>query len=130
MRVIICLKKIIAELETAKSEVKGKHHKMFCTSLFYEIHPHFWADLEQGQLKVGRYKMRGKGGSELWLRSTYNTIFSHGKVIKFASGITENVEEEQAGRQLKLMTWSDKIQPYQVKLKRMEHVQAQSLRSK
>ena len=113
---VTCFKILKGYRYSKKSEVKGKHHKMFSTSLFYEIHPHFWADLEQGQLKVGSYKMRGKCGSELWLRATHSTIFSHGKVIKLASGLAEKVEEEQAGRQLKLMTWSDKIQPYQVKL--------------
>jgi methyl-accepting chemotaxis protein len=81
------------------NEIKGKHHRMFCTPLFYEKNPSFWADLEQGQFKDGRYKRLGKGGTVLWLRATYNPIFENGKVIKvikFATDITQSVEEEVA----------------------------------
>ena len=79
------------------NEIKDKHHRMFCSALFYEENPSFWTDLEQGQFKEGRYRRLGKGGVELWLRATYNPIFENGKVIKvikFASDITESVVEE------------------------------------
>jgi len=81
-------------------EIISQHHKMFCTDLFYEKNPEFWANLEQGNFTSGRYKRLDKSGREVWLEATYNPVFDKTgkviKVIKFASDITASVEKEKA----------------------------------
>ncbi len=76
-------------------EIKGKHHKMFCTDDFYRDNPQFWDGLCSGRYEAGRYERVGKSGQSIWLEATYNPIFDeHGKVIKvvkFATDITKVV---------------------------------------
>lgn len=81
-------------------EITGQHHKMFCTTEFFEENPSFWLDLAQGKLKSGRFERISKAGGTLWLEATYNPVFDDSgkviKVIKFASDITASVEQEIA----------------------------------
>jgi len=89
----------LAVIDYSLNDIKGKHHRMFCTAEFYEDNPDFWAELAQGQFKSGRYQRVGKKGEEIWLEATYNPIFDDGKVIKvikFASDTTESVKKELA----------------------------------
>ena len=80
------------------SDIKGKHHKMFCNNDFYQENPSFWQDLQQGKFKSGQFLRKDKLGNQLWLEATYNPIFDENnqvvKVIKFASDITQNIERE------------------------------------
>ncbi|WP_024604691.1 PAS domain-containing methyl-accepting chemotaxis protein [Pseudoalteromonas sp. TAE79] len=81
-------------------DIVGQHHKMFCTSLFYEKNPRFWNELAQGQFKSGKFKRITSDGSEIWLEATYNPILdSKGnvvKIIKFASDITARINDNTA----------------------------------
>jgi methyl-accepting chemotaxis protein len=97
--VIAANKNFLSLISYSLHEVTGKHHRMFCTSGFYEKNPNFWAELQQGQVRSGRYKRLVKGGGEIWLEATYNPVFENNKVIKvikFATDITQSVEREQA----------------------------------
>lgn len=81
-------------------DIVGKHHKMFCTKVFYEKNPRFWNELAQGQFKSGKFKRIAADGSEIWLEATYNPILdSTGnvtKIIKFASNITDRIKNNSA----------------------------------
>ena len=80
-------------------EIKGQHHRMFCTEAFYREYPDFWTQLARGDLKSGLYERRDANESVLWLEATYNPIRDHlGKVIrvvKFATNITARVLRDQ-----------------------------------
>ncbi len=79
------------------SDIKGKHHKIFCQDQFYNENPNFWAELEAGGFKSGQFKRINAKGEVIWLEATYNPIINTDgkvyKVIKFASDITKDVEK-------------------------------------
>ena len=84
-------------------QIKGKHHRIFCTDTFYQQNPNFWLELGRGELKAGQFDRLDSQGRIIWLEATYNPIFDEQgkvtKVVKFASDITERVEQNQAVRQ-------------------------------
>lgn len=81
-------------------QIKGKHHKIFCTADFYQQHPHFWSELAKGQFKSGRFERLNASNQSIWLEATYNPIYGDNgkiiKVIKFASDISADIKQEQA----------------------------------
>jgi methyl-accepting chemotaxis protein len=99
---IICSanENFLATIGYRLEQIVGKHHKMFCTDAFYEENPYFWDELAAGQFKSGQFKRITANKTEIWLEATYNPILdSKGKVtkiIKFASDITERVNQSQA----------------------------------
>jgi methyl-accepting chemotaxis protein len=76
------------------SEVRGKHHRMFCEPALASSaeYAEFWQRLAGGQFEGGVYKRLAKGGREVWLQATYNPILDDTgnplKVVKLASDIT------------------------------------------
>ncbi|WP_413586720.1 methyl-accepting chemotaxis protein [Bdellovibrio sp. HCB274] len=84
------------------TEIKGKHHRMFCDSDYTRSadYDFFWQKLNRGEYDAGRYQRIGSGGRKIWIQATYNPIMDAGgkpyKVVKFASDITAQVEMEQS----------------------------------
>ena len=78
-------------------DIKGKHHRMFCQSEFYEENPTFWEDLAAGNYRSGQFKRISSQGNVIWLEASYNPIFDETgktiKIIKFASDITQRIEQ-------------------------------------
>ncbi|SES73957.1 methyl-accepting chemotaxis protein [Thorsellia anophelis] len=83
-------------------ELRGRHHKMFCTDQFYQENPTFWKDLASGNIKTGLFLRIDKQQREIWLEATYNPIYDRDgnitKIIKLASNITERVEKSMRVR--------------------------------
>ncbi|MDP2243398.1 MAG: PAS domain-containing methyl-accepting chemotaxis protein [Pseudomonas sp.] len=83
-------------------EIRGKHHRQFCTheEASSETYRGFWQRLGRGEVFSGRYQRVSKSGKDVWLRATYNPLFdANGRqygVVKFASDITEQVEQREA----------------------------------
>ncbi|GAA6152655.1 methyl-accepting chemotaxis protein [Pseudoteredinibacter isoporae] len=86
------------------SEIKGKHHRMFCDEHYAstEAYHDFWAQLNRGEFFSGQFKRVNKHGHALWLEATYNPVFDASqrltKVVKFASDITAKVLSETEDR--------------------------------
>lgn len=82
------------------NEITGKHHSMFCEEKFYQQHPNFWESLSRGQFFSGQFERRDAQGNTVWLEATYNPVVNASgkvvKVIKFASNITDRVNEKNA----------------------------------
>lgn len=82
------------------SDIKGQHHRIFCDDDFYHENPTFWDDLSQGLFKSGQFLRKNSHNEHIWLEATYNPILDKdGKVtsvIKFASNITQQIEQNQA----------------------------------
>jgi len=84
------------------AQIVGKHHRMFCTreeaeSADYRL---FWERLNRGDYVASRFKRLDSHGRTVWLEASYNPVLdTRGelyKVIKFATVITEQVEQELA----------------------------------
>ncbi|AZZ36454.1 chemotaxis protein [Bdellovibrio sp. qaytius] len=77
------------------SEIKGKHHRMFCDPVYAATpaYSQFWDKLGRGEFDSGEYKRLGKNNKEIWINASYNPIMDMNgkpfKVVKFASDITE-----------------------------------------
>ncbi|RUO77901.1 methyl-accepting chemotaxis protein [Idiomarina seosinensis] len=81
----------------ALEEVRGQHHQIFCDEKFYADNPHFWQQLAAGEYKTGQFKRLTQDAQVIWLEATYNPIFDDTgkveKVVKFATDVTERVEQ-------------------------------------
>lgn len=84
-------------------QIIGKHHRMFCNEAFIRQHPEFWAELGRGEFKSGQFDRLDSQGRTIWLEATYNPIVDDQgnvlKVVKFATDITDRIEQAQAVRQ-------------------------------
>lgn len=76
-------------------EIRGQHHRIFVApeETASPAYTAFWDKLAAGEHVSDEFKRFGKGGSEVWIRATYNPVFADDgsvrKVIKFATDVTE-----------------------------------------
>ncbi|WP_288095158.1 PAS domain-containing methyl-accepting chemotaxis protein [Pseudomonas sp.] len=84
------------------AQIKGKHHRMFClpeeaNSAEYQD---FWRRLNAGEYVVDRFKRIDSQGRTVWLEASYNPVVDANnklyKVVKFATVVTDQVNQEQA----------------------------------
>ena len=86
-------------------DIKGKNHRMLCRAEYIQSseYAQFWERLNKGDFFSGRYMRLHKSGRIIWLHATYNPVFDEQgrlvKIIKFASDITAQVEQELAESQ-------------------------------
>ncbi|MBB2896415.1 methyl-accepting chemotaxis protein [Pseudomonas sp. AS2.8] len=84
------------------AQIKGKHHRLFCepAEANSEAYQQFWARLRRGEFVVDRFKRLDAQGRDVWLEASYNPVIdAHDrlyKVVKFATVITDQVQQEQA----------------------------------
>ncbi|MDV2080956.1 methyl-accepting chemotaxis protein [Marinobacter xestospongiae] len=82
-------------------EIKGKHHRIFCPPEIYNSpeYEQFWQKLHQGDFIAERFKRVDKYGRDVWLEASYNPLMNardeYYKVVKFATVITDQVQQEQ-----------------------------------
>ncbi|MDD2048523.1 PAS domain-containing methyl-accepting chemotaxis protein [Pseudomonas putida] len=83
-------------------QVVGKHHRLFCEPEEYNspAYQAFWDQLRRGEFVAERFKRVDAHGRVVWLEASYNPIIdAHDvlyKVVKFATVITEQVNQEMA----------------------------------
>jgi len=84
------------------AQIKGKHHRTFCLPEEYNSaeYQHFWKRLNAGEFVAERFKRVDSHGRVVWLEASYNPVLDANeklyKVVKFATVITEQVQQEQA----------------------------------
>ena len=89
----------LATMGYGLSEIQGQHHSMFAEPGVAATaeYRQFWEALGRGEYQSDEYKRVGKGGKEVWIQASYNPILDHEgnvlKVVKFATDITEQVQE-------------------------------------
>ncbi len=80
------------------AEIQGKRHSMFvdpahAASTEYR---QFWEKLRRGEYQAGQFKRIGRGGQEVWIEASYNSILDLNgkpfKVVKFATDITAQMQ--------------------------------------
>lgn len=76
------------------SEIKGKHHRLFCEPSYATTSEYgdFWRRLGSGEFISDEFVRYGKGGKEIWIQAAYNPIVNDKgqvvKVVKFATDVT------------------------------------------
>lgn len=81
------------------AELKGKHHRLFCTAELVNssAYEDFWRRLNQGEFFHGQFQRVDKRGQSVWLEANYNPVYDASgrlcKVVKFASDVTARVEQ-------------------------------------
>jgi len=84
------------------AQIKGKHHRTFCQPEEYNSaeYQNFWRRLNAGEYVAGRFKRVDSHGRTVWLEASYNPVTDANnnlyKVVKFATVITDQVNQEQA----------------------------------
>ncbi len=99
------------------SEIRGKHHRMFCDPAYVQTQEYadFWKNLANGQFISNEFVRYGKGGKEIWIQAAYNPIRDFNgrvyKVVKFATDVTERMSAINAlGGALKALSEGDLTQ--------------------
>jgi methyl-accepting chemotaxis protein len=83
-------------------EIVGQHHRIFCEEAESSSpeYQQFWQQLARGQYVSDRFKRIDKHGHTIWLEASYNPVHNDRgelyKVVKFATNITDKVDQEQA----------------------------------
>jgi methyl-accepting chemotaxis protein len=84
------------------AQIKGKHHRTLCTPEEYNSAEYqaFWKRLNAGEFVAERFKRIDSHGRVVWLDASYNPVTDANdklyKVVKFATVITDQVNQEQA----------------------------------
>ena len=99
------------------SEIRGKHHRMFCDQNYVQTpaYAEFWRSLAEGRFISNEFVRYGKGGREIWIQAAYNPIRDINgrvyKVVKFATDVTERMSAINAlGGALKALADGDLTQ--------------------
>lgn len=83
-------------------QIQGKHHRIFCSAeeAHSQAYRDFWTSLNRGDYVAGHFQRVDSHGRTVWLEASYNPILdSHNrlyKVVKFATVITDQVNQEHA----------------------------------
>ncbi|MEM5494068.1 PAS domain-containing methyl-accepting chemotaxis protein [Hoeflea sp. AS16] len=95
--IITANENFLTTLGYSLSEIKGKHHRMFCEPSYTESaeYAEFWRKLNSGEFFSSEYLRLGEGGNHVHIQASYNPIFDADgkvfKVVKFATDVTERV---------------------------------------
>jgi len=85
----------LAAVGYARGDVVGKHHSLFIDTEYSrsEEYRAFWEKLRRGEFVAGKFHRKGRGGKEVWLQASYNSLLDLNgkpfKVVKYASDITK-----------------------------------------
>ena len=98
------------------AQIQGKHHRMFCEPEEYNSteYQDFWKRLNAGEFVAARFKRVDSHGRVVWLEATYNPVMDATdrlyKVVKFATVITDQVNQEQAVAEAANIAYSTSLQ--------------------
>ncbi|MBM0281540.1 PAS domain-containing methyl-accepting chemotaxis protein [Pseudomonas chlororaphis subsp. chlororaphis] len=98
------------------AQIQGKHHRTFCEPEEYnsEQYQAFWKRLNAGEFVAGRFKRIDSYGRVVWLEASYNPVVDANnrlyKVVKFATVITDQVNQEQAVAEAANIAYSTSLQ--------------------
>ncbi|MEX5553260.1 PAS domain-containing methyl-accepting chemotaxis protein [Pseudomonas pergaminensis] len=98
------------------AQIQGKHHRMFCEPEEYNSteYQDFWKRLNTGEFVAARFKRVDSRGRVVWLEATYNPVLDANdrlyKVVKFATVITDQVNQEQAVAEAANIAYSTSLQ--------------------
>jgi methyl-accepting chemotaxis protein len=100
--VLMANERFLSGMGYSLAQIKGKHHRMFCEPEEYNSaeYQNFWRRLNAGEFVAERFKRVDSHGRVVWLEASYNPVLDANnklyKVVKFATVITDQVNQEQA----------------------------------
>jgi len=98
------------------AQIQGKHHRIFCEPEEYNSteYQDFWKRLNAGEFVAARFKRVDSHGRVVWLEATYNPVLDANdrlyKVVKFATVITDQVNQERAVADAANIAYSTSLQ--------------------
>jgi methyl-accepting chemotaxis protein len=98
------------------AQIQGKHHRTFCAPEEYNSaeYQDFWRRLNAGEFVADRFKRIDSHGRVVWLEASYNPVADANnklyKVVKFATVITDQVNQEQAVAEAANIAYSTSLQ--------------------
>ncbi|MBA1201471.1 PAS domain-containing protein [Pseudomonas capeferrum] len=96
-------------------QIRGKHHRQFCTQeeSGSPQYREFWERLRRGEFIASRFKRLDASGRTVWLEASYNPVFDTRerlvKVVKFATVITDQVNQEIAVAEAATVAYSTSV---------------------
>ncbi len=100
--VLMANERFLSGMGYSLAQIKGKHHRMFCEPEEYNSveYQNFWHRLNASEFVAERFKRVDSHGRVVWLEASYNPVLDANnklyKVVKFATVITDQVNQEQA----------------------------------
>jgi methyl-accepting chemotaxis protein len=97
-------------------QIRGKHHRQFCTAedAGSQAYQELWDRLRRGEFVAGRFKRLDAAGRTVWLEASYNPVFDASnrlvKIVKFATVITDQVNQEMAVAEAATIAYSTSVQ--------------------
>ena len=85
-------------------DIKGKHHRMFCSTETSNVpaYQQFWAELNQGKAQSAVYQRVAKSGKPVFLQAVYAPVTDEmGRVVKIVKIATDVTAEVSAANMLK-----------------------------
>jgi methyl-accepting chemotaxis protein len=114
--VLIANERFLQGMGYRLEQIKGKHHRLFCVQdeANSPEYAAFWDRLRQGEFVAGRFKRKDAAGRTVWLEASYNPVFDASnrlvKIVKFATVITEQVNQEMAVSDAATIAYSTSVQ--------------------
>ncbi|MGY3257178.1 chemotaxis protein [Pseudomonas chlororaphis] len=114
--VLAANERFLSAMGYSLAQIQGKHHRTFCEPEEYNSAEYqaFWKRLNAGEFVAGRFKRIDSYGRVVWLEASYNPVVDANnrlyKVVKFATVITDQVNQEQAVAEAANIAYSTSLQ--------------------
>ncbi|HHF0323025.1 TPA: methyl-accepting chemotaxis protein [Pseudomonas aeruginosa] len=106
------------------SDIKGRHHRMFCFDNFYQENPNFWQSLKGGTFLSGQFERKTASGETIYLEATYNPAIDEAgqvvKVLKFATDVSSQKHKADEIRQAAELSFTTAEETSQISVRGME----------
>jgi len=96
----------------SRDSLIGKQHRSLCSAEFANSAEYtaLWQRLRSGKLYTGRIQRLARDGRLIWLEANYNPVLDDSgnvtSIIKFATDISQEVEQQQAERDTAQLAYS------------------------
>ncbi|HEH9515605.1 chemotaxis protein [Pseudomonas aeruginosa] len=106
------------------SDIKGRHHRMFCFDNFYQENTNFWQNLKGGTFFSGQFERKTASGETIYLEATYNPVVDEAgqvvKVLKFATDVSSQKHKADEIRQAAELSFTTAEETSQISVRGME----------
>lgn len=106
------------------SDIKGRHHRMFCFDNFYQENTNFWQSLKGGTFFSEQFERKTASGETIYLEATYNPVVDEAgqvvKVLKFATDVSSQKHKADEIRQAAELSFTTAEETSQISVRGME----------
>ncbi|UMZ11139.1 PAS domain S-box protein [Pseudomonas sp. MPFS] len=108
--------RFLSSMGYSLAQIQGKHHRIFCEPEEYNspAYQEFWRRLNAGEFIAERFKRVDAHGRVVWLEASYNPVLDANnklyKVVKFATVITDQVNQELAVAEAASIAYNTSLQ--------------------